>query len=315
MPTVHGKMSLIVHGGAGPIPEAERPAHEAGLARALDEGWRVLEGGGGALDAIEAALRILEDDPAFDAGVGSILRLDGKASMDASIMDGSSRDAGAVACVRRVRYPVTLARRVLEKTPYVFLAGPGAEAFAEEEGLELREPAFFAVAREEARLHGILQAPGRRSFAAWETGGAALPGAAGPARRVFAAGGTVGAVARDARGRLAAATSTGGAPGTAPGRIGDTPVIGAGTFADDRSGGVSATGTGENILRVTLARELVRELAAGQSPAAAARWAVDFLRSETGGSGGVICLDRLGNPGAAFNTPWMGSRWRERPLD
>lgn len=286
------RISLIVHGGAGDIPPDERPAHRAGLERALEVGWRVLLGGGPALEAVEAAITVLENDPAFDAGVGSVLRLDGTISLDASIMQGQTRAAGAVANVSRVRHPIRLARMVLERTPHVFLVSAGAEALAARHDLEMCDPQVFVVPRELARLRRILDA---------------REAVEGPR-------GTVGAVAHDARGHVAAGTSTGGAPGSPPGRVGDSPIIGAGTFADSRHGGASCTGQGENIIRVTLAREVVRRLESGSPPREAALWAVDHLRSETGGTGGVICLDRHGAPGAAFNTEWMGSLAREAEL-
>ncbi len=289
----NAKLSLIVHGGAGDIPEAERPLHRAGLERALEAGWRVLEIGGAALDAVETAVRLLEDDAAFDAGVGSVLRLDGSIAMDASIMEGSARRAGAVAGVRRVRHPISLARAVLERTRHVFMIGEGAERLAGEAGLELVDPDFFVTERERRRLERILE-----SRAATAGGGE---------RERATPTGTVGAVARDAHGHVAAATSTGGAPGSLPGRVGDSPIIGAGTFADDRCGGVSCTGTGEHIIRTTLARELVRRMELGTPAHDAAAWAMEHLRVETGGTGGVICLDAGGGAGSAFSTAWMGS--------
>ncbi|MCZ6796221.1 MAG: isoaspartyl peptidase/L-asparaginase family protein [Planctomycetota bacterium] len=286
MPDTPGRITIAVHGGAGRIPEAERPAHRAGLEKSLEEGWRRLRSGESALTAVEAAVRVLEDDPAFDAGVGSVLRTDGRVELDASIMDGESREAGAVAGVRRVPHPITLARHILEKTPHVLVIADGAERLAREADLELCDPRDLVVPREERRLARILERQGAAD-------------SVGPA-------GTVGAVARDRGGHVAAATSTGGAPGSLPGRVGDSPVIGAGTLADDRWGGVSCTGLGENILRVTLAREVVRRLAGGDDAEAAARWATRYLHEETGGTCGVICLDAAGHAGAAYSTHWMG---------
>lgn len=299
------KISLIVHGGAGEIPPEERPAHLQGLERAFAAGWNILERGGCALDAVEASVRILEDDPAFDAGVGAVLRLDGSISLDASIMEGTGRRVGAVACLTRVKHPITLARRVFERTTHVLLVGPGAEELARREGLELVDPSSFIVPREVERLRRILAEEESRGSGA---GGGPLPPTRGPQ-------GTVGAVARDVSGRLAAATSTGGAPGALPGRVGDTPIPGAGTYADDRSGAASATGRGENMIRTTLTRELVRVLGQGMPAPEAARWACDFLRNETGGSCGVICLGPDGTPGAAYNTQWMGTLSREGEVD
>ncbi|HVR74500.1 MAG TPA: isoaspartyl peptidase/L-asparaginase [Planctomycetota bacterium] len=290
-----GNLSIIVHGGAGDIPEPDRPLHLAGLERALERGWEILVRGGSALDAVEAAVRVLEDDPVFDAGVGSVLRLDGSISMDASVMEGTARRAGAVAGLSRVRHPVSLARYVLEKTPQVFFIAPGAEDLARSAGLELCDPSIFVTPREVERLARILEGGSAR---------AALP---------FSGQGTVGAVARESDGRMAAATSTGGAPGSPSGRVGDTPIIGAGTFCDDREGGVSATGLGENMIRTTLAREVTRAMKSGLSAPEAAEWGTRHLLEETGGTCGLICIDRAGRPGAHFTTPWMGSLAREGP--
>lgn len=286
------RLTLIVHGGAGDIPEEERPAHRLGLEKALEAAWRILTSRGSALDAVEAAVRVLEDDPAFDAGVGSVLRLDGTVSLDASIMEGTTRFAGAVAGVTRVRHPISLARTVFERTPHVLLAGKGAEDLAVREGLELCDPSFFVVPREVERLRRLLREQDSTK---------------GPQ-------GTVGAVARDSLGHIAAATSTGGAPGSMPGRVGDSPIIGAGTYADDRQGGACATGRGENMIRTTFTREVVRALSQGMSPVEAAPWSLEFLRAETGGTGGVICVGPKGGAGAAFTTPWMGSLSREAEL-
>lgn len=288
------RISLIVHGGAGEIAEAERPLHETGLRPALEAGWSILERGGRALDAVVAAIEILEDDPTFDAGRGSVLRLDGSIGLDASIMVGADRSAGAVAAVERVRNPIRLARLVLERTPHVLLVSAGAEALAREHGLELVDPAELITEKERARLRRILA---RRSEAA-----------SGEPQ------GTVGAVARDRAGHIVAGTSTGGAAGSLPGRVGDSPIIGAGTWADDRAGGISCTGRGEFILRATLAREVARELASGRPAPDAAAWATDYLRTETGGTCGLIVIDRDGRAAAAYSTQWMGSLARAEDI-
>ena len=290
MPHRSENIALIVHGGAGDVPEDQRAEQQPGLEKALEAGWRLLESRESALDAVEAAVSVLEDDPAFNAGIGSVLRLDGSITLDASVMDGETRKAGAVAAVTRVRHPVSLARHVLHATKHVLLVGRWAEDLVDEARLERIDPRELVTPREIERLRRIRE----------------KLGAPGPH-------GTVGAVARDGRGHIAAATSTGGAPGSLPGRVGDTPIIGAGTFADDRAGGASSTGFGENIIVTALAREAARRMGAGESAAGAARWAVDYLRAETGGSCGIICIGRSGAPGAAFNTPWMGSLWRCLP--
>jgi beta-aspartyl-peptidase (threonine type) len=290
-----GRISLIVHGGAGQIPESERQAHRIGLDAALEAGWRLLARGAPAMDAVEAAVRLLENDPAFNAGIGSVLRLDGSVSLDASIMEGKGRRAGAVAGVSRVPHPVTLARYVLESTPHVFMIGQGAELLASRAGMELCEPARFVTVAERERLEKLL---------------AAAPAARGLERQLH---GTVGAAARDREGSLAAATSTGGAFGCLPGRVGDSPIIGAGTFADDRRGAVCSTGVGENILRTLLAREIAGLMEAGREAAEAARLGVELLEAETGGRCGAICVDPHGGLGASYSTPWMGTASRSAP--
>ena len=284
-------MALVVHGGAGNIPEGERPAHRAGLERALNRGWRRLEAGASAIMAVEAAVVLLEDDPTFDAGFGSVLRLDGSVSLDASIMEGERRLAGAVAGLSRVRHPISLARHVLENTPHVFMISAGAEALAEKAGIELCEPGELVTDRERKRLERLLESRPE-------------PGPAG----------TVGAVARDRHGHIAAATSTGGAPGSLPGRVGDSPIIGAGTIADDRHGGVSSTGQGENIIRVSLARVMLQRLGTGVSASQVVEWALEHLRQETGSTCGVICIDVRGETGAAYSTAWMGSLERTEKI-
>lgn len=318
------RVSLIVHGGAGDIPEDERPLHMAGLRRALDAGWDILQKGGSALDSVIAAIEILEDDPVFDAGRGSVLRLDGSIGMDASIMVGSDRTAGAVACLERVRHPIRLAAIVREKTPHVLLVGRGAEDLARQCGLEMAEPESFITEKERLRLERILAARNVRADGeARSDSSARFHGTSGEPNRASdesetnaarGAQGTVGAVARDRSGTIVAGTSTGGAPGCLPGRVGDSPIIGAGTWADDRSGGISCTGRGEYILRATLAREVAREIAKGRSAEEAARWAIEHLRGETGGTCGLIVVDREGRAGSAYSTPFMGSLARSEML-
>lgn len=283
---------LIVHGGAGEAvaddptssggPEAPRLE---GVRRACAAGWSILRAGGSALDAVEAAVRVLEDDPVFNAGTGATLTATGDVELDASVMDGASLRCGAVAVVRDVRNPISLARAVMERSHHVLLAGPGASAFARELGVPPYE-------------NRLLVAPHQR--ARWE---AARKGAAASKT------GTVGAVARDALGHLAAATSTGGMSMKLPGRVGDTPLLGCGTYADDALAAVSCTGHGERIIQLTLARHAADLVGRGASPMEAAREAAALLMSRVQGSGGLIVVGPRGEAGFAHNTPAMSRAW------
>ena len=278
-------IALAVHGGAWNIPDDEVDAHVTGVAAALTQGWERLRAGGSALDVVEAVVRLLEDDPAFNAGRGSHLNSEGKLEMDASIMEGGRLRVGAVAAISGVRHPVSVARRVLEDGRHVLLVGAGALRFARDAKAELCPPTALLVGRELQRFRAIRR--GRRSLVEQE----------------FRAMDTVGAVALDRRGRTAAATSSGGTQDKAPGRVGDSPIPGAGSYADDRRGAASCTGWGEGILRVVLAKTAVDAL--GDQPAdAAARKAIAALR-RVEGVGGVILVDRAGRVGSAFNTPRM----------
>ena len=261
----------------------------AGLAAALAAGSAVLEGGGSAVDAVEAAVRVLEDDPQFNAGRGAVFTAEGRNELDAAIMDGASRAAGAVAGVTRTKNPVSLARAVMEHSPHVLLARDGADIFALEQGLPQVDPGYF---RTELRWQAL----------------AAMKAAAARGETIFDKTlkyGTVGAVARDSNGHVAAATSTGGLTGKRWGRIGDSPLIGAGTFADDRSVAISATGSGEDFIRVGAAHEIgARVRLIGQVPQAAADTVIAQLRS-IDGDGGVIFVGNDGSAGWSFNTPSM----------
>jgi beta-aspartyl-peptidase (threonine type) len=285
--------SLIVHGGAWDIPAEAAEDCRAGCRRALEAGWKILSQDGSALDAVEAAVVVLEEDPTFDAGIGSHLNRDGRAQLDAILMDGRTLKAGAVAAVERVRNPIRLARRVLEESEHILLVGAGAELFAAEQGFPLCAPEELVIERErraweQFHAHGKSASP-------------CLPGA-GHEHPSF---GTVGAVARDARGNLAGGTSTGGTCCKFPGRVGDSPLIGCGCYADDEAGAVSATGAGEAIMRVVLAKAATDLLRAGSPAQQAAQACVELLAQRTGGKGGLILLDRAGNPGFAFNTSAM----------
>ena len=278
--------ALAIHGGAGTpprdMPAARKQAYLDALSGALAEGKERLARGDRALDVVEAILRRFEDDPLFNAGKGAVFNADGGHELDASIMDGSDLACGAVAGVTTVRHPITLARLVMEKTPHVLLAGPGAEKFADEMKVE-REP------------NGWFSTPERlEQFHAWQK------------RHVEEAKehGTVGAVALDREGHLAAATSTGGLTGKRWGRIGDSPIIGAGTYADDRSVGVSCTGTGEEFIRHGIAREMAALVRyAGMTPDQAARKLI--FETLKPGDGGLIAVGHDGSIALEFNTEGM----------
>lgn len=283
--------TLVIHGGAGAIsrdrltPVQEREIR-TGLGRALDAGSAILARGGSALDAVTESVRMLEDDPLFNAGRGAVFTHDGEIELDASIMDGRSRSAGAVAGVSTTRNPVLLARRVMEESPHVFLSRKGADRFAVEQGLEQVEPDWFGT-------------PERRRQ--WQEFRARKVGQFD----VDVKYGTVGAVALDMTNHVAAATSTGGLTGKRWGRIGDSPVIGAGTYADDRACAVSSTGAGEYFIRIGVAHEIcARVRLKGESLQAAANAVVAEL-AEMGGAGGVIATGPGGELVWSFNSPGM----------
>jgi beta-aspartyl-peptidase (threonine type) len=281
------KPSLIVHGGAWPIPDVAVAACKEGCRRALEAGWAVLNRGSGAAEAVEAAIVVLEDDPVFDAGTGAHLNRDGKVELDAILMDGATLQAGAVAALQRVKNPIRLARRVMEKCEHTMLVADGAERFSQEQGLALCDPAELIVPRERA---------------AWEK---CSKGAHSEANHVHQ-GGTVGAVAMDQIGHIVAGTSTGGICCKRPGRIGDTPLIGCGCYADQEAGGVSCTGWGEAIMKIVMAKTAVDRLRVNEGkPQNVAESCIQLLAKRTKGTGGLILLDREGTPAASFNTPRM----------
>ena len=286
------RLALVVHGGAWEIPADAAEACRAGVRRAAERGWAALERGGTALDACEQAVLALEDDPAFDAGVGSHLNRDGRVQLDAILMDGQTLKSGAVAGVERLRNPIHVARLVLERSEHMLLVGPGAEQFAVEMGVSVCNPSELVIAREVERWYKEKHEM-----------------QVGPALRARKTG-TVGAVARDAAGSLAAATSTGGSPCKYPGRVGDSPLIGCGCYADNQTGAVSATGYGEHIMKVLLAKAASDRLAAGADPQAAAEQSLALLRERTEGTGGLIVVDKDGRLGAAFTTPHMAYAFR-----
>ncbi len=277
---------LIAHGGAGADPD-HRAGYRDSLRAALGAGWGRLVTGGSALDGVEACVAAMEDDPRFNAGYGSVLTEAGTVECDASIMEGARLAAGAVGAVTGVPNAVTLARRVLEDGHHVLLVGEGAVAFAREHGVALCDPAALVTERQRDRLRERLA---RREPAP-------------------AAGGTVGAVAIDRRGTIAAATSTGGMIGKRPGRVGDSGQIGAGTYADNRLGGVSTTGDGEAFIRTALAKTAVDILKDLDDPELAAQVAIDILREDGRGVGGLILMDWRGRIGFAGSTPFMPVGW------
>src|SRR5882762_5232860 len=283
----HGRRvpSIIVHGGAG-AAGADADDLRLGMRAAVSAGWAVLAGGGRALDAVEAAVRSLEDDERFNAGRGSVLTEDGTVEMDASIMEGDRLGGGAVGAVSRVANPVTLARRVLDDGRHVLLVAHGAHAFARAAGLPECDPASLITERQRRRLAE------RRAATPGKTPSGALPG-------------TVGATALDRHGTVAAATSTGGMMGKRAGRVGDSALIGCGTYADSSLGGVSCTGDGEAIIRVVLGHRALQYLKDADDPDYAAKVAVDLLVDEGGGQGGLILIDWRGRVGFATSTRLM----------
>ena len=276
-------ISLVIHGGAdsrppAAFPPAQQQAMRAALVAALGVGHRILRSGGSSLDAVTAAVSTLEDCGEFDAGKGAYRNVDGGFDLDAAIMDGRTAAAGSAAHVHHVRNPVRLARLIMERTAHVLLVADGAERLAREAGLEFVGDDYFVPTS------------------------AAVPEVGNPARPT----GTVGAVALDSAGNLAAATSTGGTYQRLAGRVGDTPIIGAGTYADNAVGAISCTGEGEFFLRAVLAHDIAARVEhGGRSLAEAAAAAVREKLTGRGGAGGIIGVDKHGNPVTAFNTPTM----------
>ena len=290
------RLAIAIHGGAGVVDRAqmapERAAsYLAGLSLALDAGYAILERGGSSLDAVAEAVRILEDDPQFNAGRGAVLTHSGEAELDASIMDGVGPRAGAVAGVRHVKNPIGLARLIMDKSPYVMLIGEGAEEFAREQALEFVPNTYFRTPYREQELQRAIQRE-RQSDQ-----GAQAPGTIT---------GTVGAVALDRAGNLAAATSTGGTTNKRYGRVGDSPIIGAGTYANNESCAVSATGTGEFFIRSVVAYDIHALIQYKQLALAdAAKEVVQVKLKRAGGDGGIIAIDRSGQITLEFNCEGM----------
>jgi beta-aspartyl-peptidase (threonine type) len=288
--------TLIIHGGAWAMPDDAIAAHENGIANALAAGYAVLASGGTAVCAVEAAVVVMEDDETFDAGRGSFLTRDGRVQLDALLMDGSNLKTGGVACVERLRNPIRAARLVLEESPHVYFVGAGAERFARQHGMELCDNMDLVIPREQARLYAFQQA---------ELAGAKDETFSGPATAAMQSHDTVGAVALDTHGNIAAATSTGGTLSKAPGRVGDSSLIGCGCYADNRSAAVSLTGWGEPIMKLVLGKWAVDRVAVGVAPELASSEAIAYLYNRLGGYGGIILLGPDGRIGLAHNTPRM----------
>jgi L-asparaginase / beta-aspartyl-peptidase len=285
---------LLVHGGAWDIPDDQLEAHRRGVMRAVKAGFSLLKEGGSSLDAVEAAVTLLEDDETFDAGRGSFLTRDGRVQLDALLMDGATLRVGAVACVERLRNPIQAARLVLERSPHVYLVGRGAEEFANQNGMELIENEELVLDRERLRLADA-QAREQAGIPDLPFAGTQLPADSHD---------TVGAVALDAAGNLAAATSTGGTLNKTPGRVGDSSLIGCGGYADNRSAAASLTGWGEPIMKLVLGKWAVDRVPQ-LGPEQAAQDAIAYLHARLRGHGGMILLAPDGRFGIAHNTPSM----------
>ena len=339
---------LLIHGGAWAMPDDAVRAHEAGIRNALDAGYRLLERGASAVDAVEAAVVSMEDDEIFDAGRGSFLTRDGRVQLDALLMNGADLRTGAVACIERLRNPIRAARLVLDRSPHVYFVGVGAERFARQHGMELCDNTELIVPRERERLMAFqkaeLEGATDTTFSGATSEPLANPFAAQPVSSVPAGSAlpdralqdsvlqeaslaeeadralpdvlrlddptlhshdTVGAVAIDGSGDIAAGTSTGGTLSKAPGRVGDSSLIGCGCYADNQSAAVSLTGWGEPIMKLVLGKWAVDRVAAGRAPQQAATDAIAYLESRLGGHGGIILIGPDGRIGLAHNTPRM----------
>ena len=288
---------LLVHGGAWAIPDELVAAHLNGVRNALNAGWAILQSGGSALDAVEEAVVVMEDDEAFDAGRGSFLNREGKVQLDALVMDGATLRAGGVGCVEHIANPIRAARKVLSESPHVYFVAEGAERFAQEHGIPLCGNEDLVIPREVERL---------RMFQA----------SAAQKQELFApeiSHDTVGAVALDMKGDIAAATSTGGTLNKAPGRLGDSSLIGCGCYADNQSAAASTTGWGEPIMKLVLAKWAADRVLSGNLPQWVAAEAMNHLKDRVNGHGGIILLDAKGRFGLAHNTPRMA--WGLRTHD
>jgi L-asparaginase / beta-aspartyl-peptidase len=281
---------LVIHGGAWAIPDDMVEDHLRGVRDALAAGWNVLAQGGSSLDAVEEAVVVMENDETFDAGRGSFLNRDGRVQLDALIMDGSTLRTGGVGCVEHIANPVRAARKILSESPHVYFVAEGAEQFAAEHGIPLCQNEDLIIPREVRRLREF------QSRAMDETQDLFAPTVSHD---------TVGAVALDHHGNIAAATSTGGTLNKAPGRLGDSSLIGCGCYADNQSAAASTTGWGEPIMKLVLAKWAADRVASGSLPEWVAAEAMNYLKDRVGGHGGMILLDGEGRFGIAHNTPRM----------
>ncbi len=284
-----------MHGGAWAMPDDMVDAHIRGVKNALSAGWHVLDRGGSALDAVEEAVVVMEDDETFDAGRGSFLNRDGRVQLDALIMDGATLRAGGVGCVEHLRNPVRAARKILSESPHVYFVGEGAEKFAAEHGVSLCKNEELVIPREVERLRAYQAQANSVGKEMFEEG----------SHDVTISHDTVGAVALDSGGNIAAATSTGGTLNKAPGRLGDSSLIGCGCYADNESAAASTTGWGEPIMKLVLAKWTADRIAAGNMPEWSAKEAMNYLKQRLNGHGGIIVLNRMGQIGIAHNTPRM----------
>jgi beta-aspartyl-peptidase (threonine type) len=283
-------ISLIVHGGAWDIPDELVDSHRNGVSKALQIGWDILKKGGSAVDAVEKAVNYLENDITFDAGTGSHVNADGEIELDASIMSGKSFRAGAVAAVKNVSNPISLCRKIMEESEHILLTGHGAERFAREHGIQPCSQMDLLIERELKK---------------WEDSKGKIFSTK-DAFKLKNSSDTVGAVALDAEGNICAGTSTGGTFNKYPGRVGDSPLIGCGTYADNAVGGVSTTGWGEAIIKVVMAKTVIDWMEMeGGNPQDAAEQGIKTLAKKAHGFGGVIALNMKGEFGIAFNTPRM----------
>lgn len=308
---INAPIALAIHGGAGTIlrenMSSEREAeYRTKLEEALQTGYRVLQDGGTSLDAVTSAIQIMEESPLFNAGKGAVFTNEGKNELDAAIMDGKTRNAGTVAGISRVKSPVAAARAVMENSPHVMLIGPGAEEFAQEQGLEMVDPSYFFTDQRHEQLQHIKDTEKQELDHSGDTSG--KDSTQGYLDRHFPDRkfGTVGAVALDQEGNLAAATSTGGMTNKRYGRVGDVPIIGAGTYADNATAAISATGHGEYFIRSVVAYDITALMKYKKLPLSdAASEVVEKKLVDMGGGGGVIAVDAQGNIAMPFNTSGM----------
>ncbi len=298
------KPAIIVHGGAWDIPDDIWGAHKEGCKEAVEKGFAMLLSGSCALDAVEESIKTLELNPIFDAGRGSFLNINGQIEMDAAIMDGRDLSCGAVGAVEGILHPVSLARKVMEETEHVFLVGKGADLFAKKMGIERIPYEELLVGRELERWLQIRDNPEfqiRTVFQGEENN---------LRNQTTIQSDTVGAVAIDRHGNIAAATSTGGTPKKMSGRVGDSPLIGCGLYADNEIGGASATGWGEQLMKICFCKTAMEFLSSGLSAETAAKKTVEVLEKKVDGRGGIILVDSKGETGFAHNTPRMAFDYR-----